>query len=1182
MPAPSHRADGKWLTDWLVLDRYLSSSEQTNFLNHFPAFKNGFPEQNDRLPALGGMPCSWKQVRVRGDFFNVRTAVGKDHEGKSAFLFCRIIADRPGDVEFRMSARPEVELWLNGQKLVRSTYLYDDQFKGKGTWIYGGSLQASTNGLLIRISQLGLDRGFALRALPPERTVLTGRIFDSSGKAVGQGVQIVAWRRGREITRIRTDNSGIYHLSLPPQPDEPCDIAFTYGDEGCWRIAETLREGDRLARDVTLYPAVSLSGTLTMLDKSQSPHREVTVQVLRNGALSASVLSDDKGHYRFINLKPGDYQIRCQTAAGMLYYASGATPVTSDAGNSTAAAIKVEEGKPMRNLDFRFAAFKKGFWKRYDTFDGLPNNKVQAIALAPSGELWFQTSAGLGFFDGQNFSTIPGTEGKPITALAAAADGSIWFGSYSGLFRLKGRTLESFTVANGLPDNQITSICAARSGDVWVGTEYGLCAYDGKHFRTFTIAQGLVQDNIVAIGQSPDGSIWAGTGGGLSRYDGKQFDNFTSDEGLMGNEVTALDCSTDKVRVATTDGLSVFDGKVFAPVCSVREFDIPWIKAIYPAADGRLWLGTERGLAIFNGQTMIHVPLEDGLGGGNVASIVATSEGLLWFGTYNGVSRLDPGFANFTTKDGLVDNRIFDLGHNLNTLWFGTEWGGVGRFDGNQFTTVMPNLYARKIHHASDGTIWIGTDKGALRHDGLKLLPDRLLGSRWIMAIDQDPQGGLWLGDGWSGGGLALAQTNAQGGFSLKNWTRDDGLIDNQINAIVCLPGGITWLATGGGLSRFNGRTFKNFTTKDGLPDNMVRTLMHDANGFLWIGTDTGIGRYDGLSFTNITTAYGLPLSRIWCIHKTRDGLTWFGTDTLGACAFDGQAFSIFDTRDGLADNSISAIDEDGDGNLWFGTFRGGLTSFRRKSISPKAHFTQVEVGGKVLPQMGTTLRFRAGEPVTFSFESLDWLTPAAKKQYRICLSHPGQAPVKETIVITKKSDFDWTPELTGDYSLAVQAINQHLVYSQPVQMAFSVFIPWHEHAVWRIAIGASAAGMLITAFLLARLNLSQRREARRLKDLMLAQEQSARAALEDKNRQLEQRAAELTEHRLQLEEALVNVKTLRGLVPICAGCKKIRDDNGFWEHLESFVEKHSEAQFSHGMCPECIKKWYPGVKLGD
>jgi len=104
--------------------------------------------------------------------------------------------------------------------------------------------------------------------------------------------------------------------------------------------------------------------------------------------------------------------------------------------------------------------------------------------------------------------------------------------------------------------------------------------------------------------------------------------------------------------------------------------------------------------------------------------------------------------------------------------------------------------------------------------------------------------------------------------------------------------------------------------------------------------------------------------------------------------------------------------------------------------------------------------------------------------------------------------------------------------------------------------------------------NWAQRRESRRLKDLMLAQERAARAEKKKKNLQLEQQAVQLKQHQQQLEEALANVKTLRGLVPICAWCKKIRDDNGFWDQLESFVSKHSEAKFSHGICPDCLKKW--------
>lgn len=60
-----------------------------------------------------------------------------------------------------------------------------------------------------------------------------------------------------------------------------------------------------------------------------------------------------------------------------------------------------------------------------------------------------------------------------------------------------------------------------------------------------------------------------------------------------------------------------------------------------------------------------------------------------------------------------------------------------------------------------------------------------------------------------------------------------------------------------------------------------------------------------------------------------------------------------------------------------------------------------------------------------------------------------------------------------------------------------------------------------------------------------------------------------------KLQDALDKIKTLRGIIPICASCKKIRDDEGYWNEIESYIKKHSEADFSHGICPECAQKLY-------
>lgn len=77
------------------------------------------------------------------------------------------------------------------------------------------------------------------------------------------------------------------------------------------------------------------------------------------------------------------------------------------------------------------------------------------------------------------------------------------------------------------------------------------------------------------------------------------------------------------------------------------------------------------------------------------------------------------------------------------------------------------------------------------------------------------------------------------------------------------------------------------------------------------------------------------------------------------------------------------------------------------------------------------------------------------------------------------------------------------------------------------------------------------------------------------RRKQAEQQREELIQ---ELQEALAKVKTLSGLVPICAWCKKIRDDTGFWNEVEVYVQNHSDATFSHGVCPSCKQKWLVGV----
>lgn len=76
-----------------------------------------------------------------------------------------------------------------------------------------------------------------------------------------------------------------------------------------------------------------------------------------------------------------------------------------------------------------------------------------------------------------------------------------------------------------------------------------------------------------------------------------------------------------------------------------------------------------------------------------------------------------------------------------------------------------------------------------------------------------------------------------------------------------------------------------------------------------------------------------------------------------------------------------------------------------------------------------------------------------------------------------------------------------------------------------------------------------------------------------EKRRQVEKEKEELI---AQLQQALEEIKTLKGILPICASCKKIRDDNGCWTQMESFIRERADVDFTHGICPDCARKIYP------
>jgi C4-dicarboxylate-specific signal transduction histidine kinase len=100
----------------------------------------------------------------------------------------------------------------------------------------------------------------------------------------------------------------------------------------------------------------------------------------------------------------------------------------------------------------------------------------------------------------------------------------------------------------------------------------------------------------------------------------------------------------------------------------------------------------------------------------------------------------------------------------------------------------------------------------------------------------------------------------------------------------------------------------------------------------------------------------------------------------------------------------------------------------------------------------------------------------------------------------------------------------------------------------------------------------------RRRLDQVFEEELALRRINRDQAESISLQNRELSESNIRLQAALADVKKLSGLLPICASCKKIRDDRGYWNRIEAYIQNHSEAEFSHSICPECSRKLYPEI----
>ena len=328
----------------------------------------------------------------------------------------------------------------------------------------------------------------------------------------------------------------------------------------------------------------------------------------------------------------------------------------------------------------------------------------------------------------------------------------------------------------------------------------------------------------------------------------------------------------------------------------------------------------------------------DGLADNDVHVVHQDADGNMWFGTQSGgVSRYDgKEFVNFTTKDGLAHNNVWAIHEDPDgTLWFGTA-GGVSRYNGKAFINYttedgLAHNYVTAIHRDPDGTMWFGTGwldidgGGVSRYDGKEFVnftTDNGLAHNRVFSIYHAYDDAIWFG--------TASGISRYDGRKFENIRTEGGMMENVVLAIQGDSNSAIWLGTlGGGVFRYDGRKFLNFTTKDGLPHNVVFDIYRDPNGILWFGTGAwgteggGVSRYDGKTFVNFTIQDGLTSNYLYSICGAADGTIWFGTDMGGVSRYDEKGLLNFTIQDGLVDNGINVVHRVPDGTLWFGTNNG-------------------------------------------------------------------------------------------------------------------------------------------------------------------------------------------------------------------------------------------------------------------
>jgi hypothetical protein len=639
---------------------------------------------------------------------------------------------------------------------------------------------------------------------------------------------------------------------------------------------------------------------------------------------------------------------------------------------------------------------------------------------------------------------------------------------------------------------------------------------------TYTVREGLTSNDVLSVLVDWDGTVWVGTGRGLARRP---------------------------------------KGGVFEPVSAAGE---RVVTALLQDHHGTVWAGTRDGLLRVAGGRPELMGRDAGLPDEHVSALAEDAEGNLWVGTEaGGIARLRDGRAMVYGKgQGLTHEVIWSVLEGRDgTVWIGTDGGGLNRLRGERGAPgtlekgfADENVYALQEDRA--GRIWFSTE----RHGLCRLTAGRLdcltkpFDEDLVRCLLEDKDGRMWVGTS-----TALMWVDGRTAHPVAT---DDGR-KVVVTSLAEGSSGTLWVGTRSGLAVVENGVLRRVTI-GGTPHADAVSYVHaDADGTLWLATtDAGLQRLRAGRLSSVTSRHGLPNDTVLSVHDDLTGRIWLSTGQgilaieradLEA-ALDGgsariSAITITEAQ-GLRDRECSggvqpSVWRGRDGRLWYPTIAGvAVVDPRRVAMNRRPPSVQIEEivadGHRVAPGAGLDL------PAGVRHLEIHYAAPSFVAPERMRFEHRLEGLDSGFFAAGADRVAHYTALAPGRYRFRLRAANEDGVWGeQDAPVAFTVR-PYFWQTLWFYLLCSCAVVV------------------------------AALAIIELRVRRVRHREQEL---RRRVAEEMARVEVLSGLLPICAWCKKVRHDAGYWGQIEEYISSHSKLEFTHGICPDCLARVLPEKK---